>query len=902
MTCRNGDINFRRYTNTLDYSLDLIKLREVYEKAYRRTNFTFCNKKKEYTNRVINVTFKYTVCEYNHCNANTYIKLGHNERDAEFRECLWFEDGDLAGIQLGTAVDNPVDESVIAPYFGVKNNTYYLKKNPRSVISTSDIRRKLYNDGFWCEGTKYVRWKRSCGSSRVGKCLFIDEKLYSRMHRWERCGLDVKEGQELDLAGFESYISLPSSSIVGTLEIDTNSILIIPDYESVFNDDVVAVRDEGGELKVERGTKQIKNSIWDGQGLIDISAMGEYSQYGMVLLRNLFFKCCCFNCNLQKWFADRGITDVSQLCGYTRAKRIEDIKLVTTPSSIKYVKFGSLDTWLDTVDDVFGVVKHDKQTHFFGGRMVQTHYQLINTLQMSKDEVQKFLEPTFRYMTLLREDPAVMRYHIKYPQITDEFDIAPAVSKNDVVYKMLGITDKFACTKLYYDFKTDMMKSFTKNLKLGHVLVDGNYSTMCGNPIEMLLATIGKFDGRSQIGIGNVHSSRFAYGKRLLGSRSPHISMSNVWIPMNADNEEIDTYFNFTDEIICINSIGENILNCLSGADFDSDSVLITDNDILIKAAARNVGKFPIAVNEVTGIKTHRTYTHDQQADLDIRTSNNLIGDIINLSQELNTMIWDGLNNGASLDDMMIIYYDVCKLNVMSNIEIDKAKREFAVSNSKELMALRTKYARYENGRAIKPNFFGSKDRGKGYYDTSKKCYVKHDTAMDYLQECVNSYRARRSRMERKDFIPFADLITTDGYTSKNVTRSQVKRVIDLIEGYTEAANNIYSSSTLDPADKHKLSAEIRQDSIEYIGNLSLTRNTMICLLLTVEQPQYSTIRRRLFNTLFGYPNAAFFALLKESRDAVSELEETPDGDIEIYGLRFRKATKTPHYLSASLC
>ena len=71
--------------------------------------------------------------------------------------------------------------------------------------------------------------------------------------------------------------------------------------------------------------------------------MGKYSDKGMILLRNLFFKCCCFNTNLQQWFADHGITEVSQLKGYTKAKRVEDIKIVTTPSSIKYLKFGTIN-------------------------------------------------------------------------------------------------------------------------------------------------------------------------------------------------------------------------------------------------------------------------------------------------------------------------------------------------------------------------------------------------------------------------------------------------------------------------------------------------------------------------------------------------------------------------------
>lgn len=95
------------------------------------------------------------------------------------------------------------------------------------------------------------------------------------------------------------------------------------------------------------------------------------------------------------------------------AKSIEDIKLITTPSSIKYLKFGRLREWLKRTDPMFGVVKHEKKTHFFDGRMVSTHYQLLNTLQMSQEEVDEFLEPSIEYMRQLKNNPAVMRYHLK---------------------------------------------------------------------------------------------------------------------------------------------------------------------------------------------------------------------------------------------------------------------------------------------------------------------------------------------------------------------------------------------------------------------------------------------------------------------------------------------------------
>ena len=138
--------------------------------------------------------------------------------------------------------------------------------------------------------------------------------MYEDEHDWELCGLKVKYGDELDLAAFESYISLPTSSAIDTLDIDPKSILIIPDYTSVFKEESIVVEmDENKRVKSYEGCVDVSNSIFDGQSLIDQSIMGVYDKYGMVLLRNRFFKSCCFNTNIQQWFADNNITKLSQL-------------------------------------------------------------------------------------------------------------------------------------------------------------------------------------------------------------------------------------------------------------------------------------------------------------------------------------------------------------------------------------------------------------------------------------------------------------------------------------------------------------------------------------------------------------------------------------------------------------
>ncbi len=890
------DYNLRRFGAALDYSLDQIHLSEVYEQIYGDMDFSFRRRRKQYTTHVVNVTFKYAVREYNNVGGGLYVKLGYCPRDVQLSDGICSKDGELIAVQ--TDQELPYTNGIgvmLEPYFAYQDGKYCVIKQPKVRVTTSEARKRLYENGFWCDGVHYIRWKRSSGSARVGKCLFINEALYPAMHQWELCGLNIRDGDEVDLAALESYVSLPTSSIIDLLDLAPDNILVIDDYESVFEDDVVSVEEHDGKLTAERKKCEIRNSIWDGQGLIDKSAMGPYGDKGMVLLRNLFFKCCCFNCNLQQWFSDHGITEISQLRGRTKAQRIEDIKLVTTPSSIKYLKFGTLDDWLAHVEPQFGVVKYDKTTHFFDGRMVQIHYQLLNTLHMTKEDVDELLAPTFHYMDLIRTDPAVLRYHIHFPIDDDGLnEILPAQSKNDIVFKMLGINDRFAETKLYYDFRSDVMKSMTKNLRIGHVLVNGNYSVLCGNPIEMLLAITGEFDGTSQIGVGNIHSTRFSYGRRLLGSRSPHITCSNVWTPMNVENELIDHYMNPTPEILYLNSINDNVLNRLSGCDFDSDTVLLTDNDVLIDAALRSDGEFPIAMANVPAVKRKRHYTRAQQCDLDIKTSRNKIGETINLSQECNSMMWNRLNAGESRQDVAELYEDICILNVMSSLFIDAAKKEFNIDLTKELRLLSKKYERYaDDGRKIKPNFFAAKDRGKGYYDSTKRLYDKHNTTMDYLQTAINSYRSRKGKQHQKhDFLPFAEIVTREGYDHRSVWRSKIDRAVNLVRQSRNDINAIYMDDSL-PYEEQVTQAKFRrQDCIEYVGEIEMSRNTMIYFLKHLEEEEFQDVRRHVFNTLFGYPNTAFYDLILHSALPVPMLVEDPGGEIQLFGLRYAKDYK----------
>lgn len=891
---KNGLISLRKFENTLDWSLDTIKLQEEYEKAVRRKDFYFLANKRKYTQVIINVKFSYSYKEFNKVGKNIFIRDGYDLRSCVFTDGVCIKEGVLVGIQTNLEVLKEVPKDILPAYFTYIDGCYKQTGVIPIIKNKADLRRELYENGFVCDGIKYVRYKRSAGSSRVGKCLFVNEIIAKRMARWDRCGLTIRDNSPIDLASFEAYIALPMSSIIDTMIIEPENILIVDDFESCFKDKVIAVEEKDGRLIANEKEVDVTNCIWDGESLLDVSMFGKYVNKGMVLLRNRFFKTCAFNANIQQWFADNNITSVEQLNGFTFATDISQVKLITTPSSVKYLKFGSIKDWLENIEHTFGIVKHEKETHFFDGRMVQCHYQLLNTLQLSYKDVEELLKPSLTYVGAIRQDPAVLRYHIGYAFKNDEEESAlnTLATKNEIVFKLLGINDEFSHTKLYKEFRDDIVKGFFRNLKRGHILLNGNYSTLLGNGLELLQQAIGQFDGNSVIGIGNIHSHKFEYGKTVLGSRSPHVTMGNILLAQNVANANIDKYLNMTNEIVYINSIGENILQRLSGADMDSDTMLLTDNELMIKTAHKNYEVYLVPTNCVSAQKTKRRYNSKDRADLDIKTSVNKIGEIVNLSQHLNSIYWERINNGVSVEDNKELYLDICKLDVLSGIEIDKAKKEFTIDSGKEIGALKRKYHLEEDGKTLKPKFFKMVTIENGYALPCDTLYRYFKTPMDYLQKIISSENYRQARLTNRDIIPLMDIIKKP--TNKSGAYNTIRdKVISIIKSYKARIAEMYIG--YDAKDKNGRQivrdgvAQLKQECELLINKMSSHEYLMYLVLKEIEKKENRPIKSLMFEIMFGKPNETFMKMINNSKETIYRLVEDREGSEKYYDFSFKR-------------
>ena len=787
---KNGNLNKDFFNGILDESLDTDVLRDVYKAHGNELWYPYLAEKK-YCRALVNVSFEYAIKEFGQC-GRRFVRYGFSVTDEEMHDhvCIREVGGvpTLIAIEVPYENDNdyapvekPIQKELYSAYFEYDEQKKEYRRNEAdmpSVVKCSSIREHLYTHGFDIDGIHYVRYKRSAGSSRDGHCLFIAEPLYADMTRWSSCGLSADSVS--DQASWQAYIALTLSSIENVIKLPKKAILIIPDKVSKFKTNAVCVtKDSVSGLYAKEQETEVENVIWDGEALLDVSEFEKagYVDKGMMLLRNRFFKTCAFNTNLQKWFKDKNITEIRQLAGDTTARKVEDIQLVSTESSLKYLKFMPKDmslgdafrAWLDAVYDGkttsdFGVVKTDKYPSLMHGNMIYTNYQLINTLGLGVGGMEALLSDSFEYLNRIQNDSMYLRYHIDsmtYDGLEEE-ELTLENYRRRTTLDMLNRTPLFERTEFYKNMRSDVIRNFKDKLKSGRIAVAGNYETIFGNPYEFLCAVIDKhYEPTKPLLLQGeqIYTQRFETGITLACVRSPHITMGNIMLGENTYFKELEEYFNLSENIVCVNAINNNIQQKLNGCDYDSDSMLVTSDAMIVRSAYGSYGALgvPVCCIAPSGKADYKN-TPTDIARLDGVIANNKIGEIVNLSQFLNSLIWHDFVGGSTLDEVKVIYNDICKLAVLSGMEIDKAKRIYPVDASKVLHSIshyKTEFKLNNDGHM--PQFF--KYIVKDDKKKDEEFDIVINSPLSILYEAVENYSERAKHTKS---ITFSELFVLD--------------------------------------------------------------------------------------------------------------------------------------------
>jgi hypothetical protein len=342
------------------------------------------------------------------------------------------------------------------------------------------------------------------------------------------------------------------------------------------------------------------------------------------------------------------------------------------------------EKWLDTISSDFGVCKHESASPF--GESHQLSYQIVNSLPLSKDEIHELLKDELKHIDNMKND-------VSYFKSTLNFE--DPVPSDALMLMLFEVNDKMWHTKMVKDYVRDKVDNYIANLRKGHIKVKGSdYAVLFGNPIEMLQYAMNKEEMKERPLEGKqIYCSRYANGEKLAGFRNPHITMGNVLFVENIEKEEFKIYFNLTKNIVISNAYDNDIMDRLQGQDYDSDTLLLCSESILVKAAeACQNDNFRVPINGIKAENKKRKYTIKEEVEIDHTTARNKIGEIVNLSQLLNSYYWDwnSRNDNGQYDGLLKEYYTLTSiLSSLSQIEIDRAKKDYSTETDKFLKTLR---------------------------------------------------------------------------------------------------------------------------------------------------------------------------------------------------------------------
>ena len=572
--------------------------------------------------------FTYTEAMFNNSLFNFFLqKNGLNIYKGESTRdiiCLDYEFGSRSYEEEYKRLEKLYNESSDEQKENIKKTLHKIKsrKELYSPKKRDEIREYFYENGVdvtykkKCrDGTikkeviHYEMLFRTSAKAKLGQVIFINNKLYDTAYDWLTIGLGNKmQFDNAKIVEMSAYAPLTTSTIIDTIHIPVENILILKDQDSFFETITKVVKAEnfinnnGEEQKkcvVTEEIRKVKNTLWDGMALIE--ADYRYLKLpsfinGMALLRNHLFKACAFKSYIQKFFMnwcdkngyDYNTYQVQDMFG--KWHYIKDIKMITTDNAIKWKKFADLmgntlteayEYWCDRIHmdgDIWGIVKTDHPSKL--GNYQQLSYQMINTLPCTSNDVKDIAQVSIDYVELLKRD-------------NDEFEkflrkYANEVNHYEMLADLYHHNHDFGNSTFFRDEKKKIIFEYVYKLRKGKIMVNGDNLTVCGNPYALLLYSVGEdyikdptFQKESRT--IQCYTKRFEHNEYLAAFRNPHNSPNNVCYLHNVYSKEMEKYFAFSKNIIAVNCIETDIQDRANGMDED-----LTTGSVQEKSCSKN--------------------------------------------------------------------------------------------------------------------------------------------------------------------------------------------------------------------------------------------------------------------------------------------------------------------------
>ena len=854
-----GTTIYPKYCGMIPASKELTKLREYAKsKENKRT-------KKETSDAIINVKFNSKVKS-----AEEIIKISKKSIEKNIKK--------LDKLKISSCLDDKREERENAIKKleednerlrkSIENKTELVGKEEWEEVKIDDLRFQMYEEGFSMtiidkktkkpKTTNYKIYKRSSSKSRTGQVLAIRENLYDKMMNWSWTGLDFKESN-VDYPSLLAYESLIGSGSESSIEINPDNILMVQDVKQIFKRKCNVIRSgEDNRLNSFEEEADLESNLFDGQSLLHYTYFEETEGKSMMLLRNHFFKSAAFACDIQGFLRDYFVKlsldidyDEWQIPTMFNTDDTPDtmyaknIKMITCPSSLKELKFSKvvgsqLDMWthwkqvVQSEDNIFAICKYEKKSKHGvdenGKVLHRMSYQMLNSLPANKEDVEVLASHEKKFIDELKNDDDVFIEYIK--------NNVHETNSNQMWVNLYSLNSDIVGESTFRNFRSKQIGKYLKYIRGGKIRLNGDYCYLLGNGVEMLYHAVGVdvlFKDYEPVLTGNqIYTKLFDFGQEYACFRNPHTSPSNVLVAENIQNKMIDRYFgHLSDNVVMVNSISFPIQRILSGADFDSDSMIVFDNSKLLELAKKCYSVYNVCQNAVDNNPATYSINNIKKALIDntLSKSQFLIGRIVNSGQWAMSRYWESKRDEEAKEYLKIV--DVC--TVLSEIAIDSAKKTYDINLEDEVGNVESKLKGY------KPIFFQYVSQNKNI----KNKIRKHDCPMDYLAQVLT--------IDAADYHKNADfksLLKIQNFTKRK--RKQISKIIKYVtemDDHIKHIESLYDNISEDEdkkKEKNNLIIDVHREYKYLISKLKVETDTMYALLILADREEKDKFTRIL--------------------------------------------------------
>lgn len=493
------------------------------------------------------------------------------------------------------------------------------------IDKEKDYRRAC--NGFSINGVKYRRLLGTNGGIKNSTIVFVSDRLADELIRRIENGRDMTK--ELVPAKLEAYKALTCSASIPVSM--PNGILVVPDCETKFTDDIIYLDDEapGDPLMEYRNNVEIKLDNSDGYGLM-LPCLAE--RWSSEL--NLDYVTSGLNSRMS-WtkgmiftfdfvdFADKVAGSYIVKDAWGNDVDVRNVELVLTTSMLKlWDSYDSIDSYLkNSIENgyTFGITKVcPKELE----NERATNYQFLQSYELSDDEIDELIAPTVnKIKDVLGGDWRKTVLFLQGCGLREDNlnGVSDGIGKAIMIDRRM-MDDPYVKTQVYQAIKNRINEA-----KVGVLDVHGNYSIICGDPYALCQSMFGlPITGLMKAGeIYNKYWSDCG-SENLVCFRAPMSTHENIRAVKVHRSDEASYWYQYMTTCTMMNC-WDTITHALNGADEDGDLIMLTDNRVLVECHK----KLP-TIMCVQRKATKKVVTEEDAIEANIASFGNEIGKITN--------------------------------------------------------------------------------------------------------------------------------------------------------------------------------------------------------------------------------------------------------------------------------